>query len=64
MILIIIHNIEILIREDGRILAEKFGKEDGAVVLLQCEVDFEEQFKILHFQFTPVFWGLKKDVRT
>ena len=48
MIIIIIH-IEIIIREDGRILAEKFGKEDGAVVLLQCEVDFEEQLKILKF---------------
>ena len=42
-------NIEIILREDGRILAEKFGKEDGAVVLLQCEVDFEEQFKICQY---------------
>jgi hypothetical protein len=30
------------LREDGRTLAEKCGKDDAAVVLLQCEVDFEQ----------------------
>lgn len=30
------------LRDDGRMLAEKVGKDDGAVILLQCEVDFEQ----------------------
>ena len=29
-------------RDEGRLLAEKFGKNDAAVILIQCEVDFEE----------------------
>jgi len=33
------------LREEGRLLSERVGNKDGAVILLQCECDFERQLQ-------------------